>query len=102
MIYDLDGNVITSTAVNVAPDDEKLFSALVDCKPGFVITGSTENPDVGVFARADPGDSWTDILAGSLDTAAFAPAQKQFYFKIEIDGGADPSTEIIRIICARA
>lgn len=102
MIYDTANNPITSTAVTVAPDDEKEFSALVDCKPGFFLTGATDNADVGLFARADPGDAWTDILAGSLDIEPFAPDRKLFYFKITVDVGADPSTEIVSLICSRS
>lgn len=102
MIYDTDNNPITSTALTVAPNDEKEFSVLVDCKPGYVLTAATANPDVDVSARADPVDAWTDILAGSLDTEPFAPARKLFYFKLAVDAGADPSTEIVSITCARS
>ncbi len=102
MIYDTAGNPITSTALNVAPDSEKLFSVLIDCKPGYVILGEAENADVSLFARADPGDAWTDILAGSVDTEPFTPQRKQFYFKLEVDAGADPATEIVSVICSRA
>lgn len=102
MIYDTANNPITSTALTVAPDDEKEFTALVDCKPGLFLTGEAENPDVGIFGRADPGDAWTDLLSDSLDTEPFTPERKLFYFKITVDAGADPSTEIVRLNCSRS
>lgn len=102
MIYDTAGNPITSTALTVAPDAEKAFSALVDCRPGYVLKGSTANPDVGLFGRADPGDAWTDLLTGELDTEPFAPQRKLFYFKITAADGADPSTEIVTLTCERS
>jgi hypothetical protein len=101
MIYDLDGNPITSTSLNIEAGDEHLFSVLVDCKPGYALTGTDAgNPDISMFARADPGDSWTDIIAGSLDTEPFAPTRKQFYFKIAIAGGADDATQIVQVVDA--
>lgn len=101
MIYDLDGNPITSTALNIEAGDEKEFSVLVDCKIGYLLTGTDGgNADVSMFARADPGDGWTDIIVGGLDTEPFAPARKQFYFKIAIAGGADDATQIVKVVDA--
>jgi hypothetical protein len=101
MIYDADDNVLTSTALTVPPDDEREFTVKVDCVADYQITASADNADVGVFCRADPLDAWTDILAGGLAIGSFAPSRKTFYFKITVDVGADPTSEIVTIRVAR-
>lgn len=101
MIYDADDNILNSTALMVPPAGERLFTAKVDCIADQFLTASADNADVGVFARADPGDAWTDILAGGLATGPFAPTRKTFYFKITAAGGADPATDIVAIRAAR-
>lgn len=81
----------------IPPDTDKEFSVLIGCKSGYFIAGESDDPNVGIFAKATPADSFTDIIATPLDTTAFAPDRKQFYFKIEIDPDADLKTELIRI-----
>jgi hypothetical protein len=108
MIYDLDENPTLSTAIFVAPGTEKEFSQLVDCAAGDQLTATANNPDgsanldVDIFARADPGDAWTDIIAGPLAIGSFAPERKQFYFKIAVDISADDTSLIPQIIRSRA
>lgn len=101
MIYDADINPITSAALTIAPAADREFTLLIDCVDGYEITGVTANVDVGIFAKAETGDAWTDIVAGSVDISSYEPARKTFYFKIEVDALADPASEIIAINVAR-
>ena len=103
MNYDDDLKPISNVSMYVAPDTMREFSMFTDCLDGYAITADNAGDDnVSIFAKAEPGDGWTDIVAGPLDISAFTPARKKFYFKIEADADAVPNLEIVKIIVARA
>lgn len=97
MIYDLDGNNISSTALLVAPGAFKEFAVEIDCVSGFQVSGITDDPDVDIFGKAETGDSYTDIIATPLDLTPYDGQRKTMYFKIEAGSMAARITEIVQL-----
>jgi len=81
--------------------DDGEFQELVDCAPHLFIDALTENPDVGVFAKAEIGDGWTDLLSGRLSIGAFSPERKLFYFKIDVGPSAELGPDLVEINVGR-
>ncbi len=102
MIYQTNGEPTLPAALSIDRGDEKEFQQLVDCATGLYIDAATEHSDViGVFAKAEPGDSWTDIIADRLSIEAFSPERKTFYFKIEVDEAATLGPDQVEIRVGR-
>jgi hypothetical protein len=102
MIYTVGTNeLLTSTAMSVAPGGEKLFELDIDCRADYSVTAAIDNPDVEVFAKAAPGDTFTDIVAGALDLTPYAGTRRTIFFKTAADVAADPDTDILQIIVSR-
>ena len=107
MIYDTDDNVTESTAMSANPGDEKEFQQKIDCVDGLFLSGSLSNPDVGdpleatLYAKAEIGDGWTNILTTPIDLSSFEPQRKLFYFKLAIDVGAPDAVGLVNIIVSR-
>lgn len=100
MIYDVNDNRITATALTAAPDSEKLFTLHIQCTEGYSLL-AVPTPGVTISAKAETGDPFTDIVADPLDLSAFAPDIKPFFFKIEVAEGTDLGTELELIRVAK-
>jgi hypothetical protein len=101
MIRDLDGNGITSASVLVAPDGVYLFSQLIDCKTGYIVTAEYENADVTFEAKIGAG-AYVDIVATPLSLTAYAGLRKQVDFRITTSPTADAASFVAEIQVQRA
>lgn len=88
--------------IDIPEGTEKEFSIPIVCVANYKIFASVDSPDASVFAKANPGDGWTNILSGNLPLGSFAPGEKTIYFKIAIADDAENQDVIVRIRVAVA
>jgi hypothetical protein len=70
MLYDSNGQLLTSAAVSIDANSQTVFAVKAECRTGYFLS-ATAVDDLLVEAR-HPGDSdWIDIETAPLDLSAF-------------------------------
>lgn len=98
---DLNDVAEDSTAISMPANSERLFSAKVPCVAGYFLSASVDNADVDIYAKANAGDSWTDIQATPFDLGPYDPQNRIFYFRITTALAAVPADEIVSFLISR-
>jgi hypothetical protein len=77
----------------VSPGGSTAYEQQIECRSGYVLTATSPDPDVTIWAKADAGDAFQNIESNPIALAAYAPGSRTFYF--EIRAAADAAREII-------
>jgi hypothetical protein len=89
MIYFVGQNHIAERVNMICPPGAaKAFELDVDALEGYGLTAESPNAGVTIWAKANPGDAFTEITdGGGLTLSGYSNARRKFYFELRVDIG---------------
>lgn len=66
------------------PGESRPFELDIETADDFELYAESANADVTIWAKAEPGDSFVNIVATPIDLSGYFPTRKQFYFELRV------------------
>lgn len=99
MIFDGDGNELTSLSVAAFADSMRDFALAVDCRAGYWLS-AIDAAGVEILAKASPGDAFQNLATDPIDLTSYAGTRRTFNFRVAIADDAMPETFQTSIVVA--
>lgn len=69
--------------------DTIAFTLEIECSSGYEISADSDNADIRIWGKANPGDAFQNLHTTPIDLTPYAGDVRTFYFELRIDAGAD-------------